>query len=735
MQQRRVVKYDALMLGFLAMGLQLELMRQFLSVCRGNELSIGLLLGIWLTWIAIGAFFANIICVKKKTPLFRFTGLFILTLYLGLCSLIGIKYMRVIMNVAVGEFVPLFSLGVYAAVFMSIPCLLCGAMFTLLTLHAMENSLPGEPAGFVYVFESLGSFIAGFMVTVLTPHTTPLSLFLLIGFIASISTLVINHKSWIAVLNLVMVLLLLLASPSLDAKMNRDYWQSFDDAFTLMDQDYTQYGEAAIVKWSDQLFYYFNGVKQTALVDSIEAQQLAALCMTQHPDPQRLCIIGGAMGGMPTAGSRFPVSTIDVLEIDKQAIELARKYLPKNEQRVWTSERVHLLYTDSRHFFRYSASKYDMILINMGHPATALTNRYYTLQHFNDLKAHLSEGGVLGICSFTAGSNFMGPELTSLNSSIYYTLKQCFKHVITIPGDAAHYFASNRDSVLSINANVLQKRYLGKTQLKYVYPQWFQYVFDQERIHSFKSNLTTFPFYRINTDFHPVAFLYDYLMWYKIEQKDSLNLKFLLNPPVFIVLSMILFVWLFFVLVLHSRRTAAISIFIIAVIIGYSAMVFDVVLILGFQTLFGNIYSWVGLIVALFMLGSSGASYLMNRYVDRFNMNILFLLLSGLVVYSLFLFVLLTRLSMPSPWLFIPIMLLSGGLTGAAFPVLCRIEYIYSGRHSSKIYTADLLGGMVGAILVSGYFIPILGFTLTLNTVLLLGSASVVILLVIKQYK
>ena len=705
------------------------LMRQFLSVCRGNETSYGLLLGIWLAWGALGTAAAR--HVFKKMSLSSAVTLLMTAVYSGFVSLVLIKFIRIFIHVTVGEFVSLFQLSVYASIFTSVPCLIGGFLFGFLTRHSVQVEVKGEAAGFVYIFESIGAFAAGILITLMAPFINPATLYLIIGLCVALLIAVMDRTSLSTVLNVCIILILLILSPAINNKLNTIYWNSFDEAFDLVEQEYTRYGEAAVVEWADELYYYFNGVKQTALVDSLTVQQLAALCIVQHPKPEKICLIGGSVSGLPTALLQLPGSQLDVLEIDKQAYEMVYRHLPEQEKKALDSDNISIIFDDARHYLK-SPSEYDMILINTGHPTTALSNRNFTLENFNLLKDHLANGGVLGVCSFTAGDNFMGKELLSLNSSLYHTLKQCFTNVIAIPGDAAHYFAS-QDSILSGDSHILSERYINHDMdLKFIYPQFFQYTVVPERLAFFQSLLSEFPDFIINTDFRPVAFLYDYLMRHKIEKNESLQMHKILNPPVFCILFLILSIWILTSLLFPSRALYKSSVFIIAVVVGYCAMVFDVVLILGFQTLYGNIYTWIGVLIAFFMIGSSSAAFWVNEFLSRINPTVVFLLLFAICLQTLIIYLLLHSM-IYSPFLFLPVMLISGGLIGGAFPLLCHFDFIFSGSQSSKIYTADLLGGMAGAVLVSAYFIPTLGFSQTLFIAALLSGTSCLVLFMAKR--
>jgi spermidine synthase len=80
--------------------------------------------------------------------------------------------------------------------------------------------------------------------------------------------------------------------------------------------------------------------------------------------------------------------------------------------------------------------------------------------------------------------------------------------------------------------------------------------------------------------------------------------------------------------------------------------------------------------------------------------------------------------------LVLPLMLLSGFLTGLQFPVAVRLCGGESSRSASFIYAADLggacLGGLAGGLLL----LPVLGFRAAVVLLLLLKTGSLIALLI-----
>ncbi|MCR5186437.1 MAG: fused MFS/spermidine synthase [Clostridia bacterium] len=151
-------------------------------------------------------------------------------------------------------------------------------------------------------------------------------------------------------------------------------------------------------------------------------------------DPQikDVAMIGGAAYCYPKyAISHYPKIKMDVIEIDKEITEIAKKYYYLNdvlETYNKESERLKLVNEDGRIFFNNNEKKYDAILNDAFSgevPARSLT----TIENIRNIKRSLNEGGLYlnNIVGSMSGDNsrFIKAEVN--------TIKKIFKNVYVIP--------------------------------------------------------------------------------------------------------------------------------------------------------------------------------------------------------------------------------------------------------------------------------------------------------------
>jgi len=177
---------------------------------------------------------------------------------------------------------------------------------------------------------------------------------------------------------------------------------------------------------------------------------------------------------------------------------------------------------------------------------------------------------------------------------------------------------------------------------------------------------------------------------------------------------------------------------------GFTLIGLEVLLLLGFQAIYGYVYHQLAIMIAAFMVGMAAGAWLASPGRDspasppsalaaRSEMGKLAALqvvaaLAPLLLY--FLFTVFARVASPfglfavSQIIFPALALVSGMLGGYQFPLASRVYF--AGREDSPrspgtLYGLDLLGACAGALLLSVYLFPVFGF---LRAALLMGAVN-----------
>jgi len=725
------------------MVVQIILLREFMAVFYGNELCIGLVLASWLFWVAIGSWLGSALLGRpfSSSPVF-FLLLQIFTYLTALAAIVMVKFVRPILHVPYAEFISLSELASFAFIALALPCLLIGLQFALLASLAAKDSLAkGDPSATVYAYESLGSMVSGLILTlaVIRWFSNITGLVLFAALILAVFAWVERSKIGWGAMAICLLLLVTPLSRYVESRLMNNYWQSMGTEITLLDWRHSRLGELAVVDWGGERNLYANGIKVTSLPDPIGSQALASLLMNQHPSPGSVLLIGGGLGGLAPELARYEDSEITYLELEASAFRLALAHLDSTSATKWQIPNLHIVHADGRFYLRQQSRKYDLIIVNIGRPASAASNRFYTREFFQLAKKRLRENGILALCQVPSSAEYMSRELLRLNSAIYQALKKEFTNILILPADEAIFLATDGPDQLQSNPAVLAQRYQERgIQCDYFFPQMFSQFILPDRIQYVRQVLERETSQRINQDFYPISYFADLVLWHKLVRGSNAFLSRLSEAGVsffLMPLAVLAPLWLVSAFLFrHARRTRTASVLLITAVIGFAGLAFNVLLILAYQTIFGYIYEQIGLALAAFMLGLAVASLVVNRFLPKLPLRLCLL--------AILLFVTVTALAMPamlvyvsnssSPLALFLLIVWSGAILGAAFPLLCQA---YSEAHNQKgfgsVYAADLLGGMLGSILLSGLMVPLLGFanTLALTALLTLAAAFGLILL------
>jgi spermidine synthase len=196
------------------------------------------------------------------------------------------------------------------------------------------------------------------------------------------------------------------------------------------------------------------------------------------------------------------------------------------------------------------------------------------------------------------------------------------------------------------------------------------------------------------------------------------------------------------------RRNATLGLCVAAM--GFTLLGLEVLLLLGFQALYGYVYQQLSILVAVFMVGMAAGAWLAlnkvralpaqckpvpalldpkmsaeTRRAWRFEFLRLALLqllaaLAPLLLYALFVLLegvrSLAALLTISQIVFPVLALIAGLMGGYQFPLASRIYFARadnSKRNPGMLYALDLLGACLGAVALSAYLLPVYGFLRT----------------------
>jgi len=716
---------------------QLALMRELLAAFSGNEMVLGVVLGLWLLLMGIGAWLGGLAAgLRRPTAL-----LAVLLLGTAIVPPVQVFLARALRNVVFvrGADVGLTqTLG--AAFVLLLPyCLAAGCALSLgCAILSRKQGVLGAGRG--YVADSAGSLAGGLLFSlVLVRSWDHIAILLWPALLNLAAAAALARKLRWPAAGLALGLLAAVVFLDPDGLSTRLEYRPQH----LLEQANSPYGKLVVVQAAGQLDFIENGVPLISTRDDQHLEETVHYALAQRPDARRVLLVSGGISGTAREILKYPLARVDYVELDPLILELGKRRLPEN----LADPRIHTFNTDGRLFIKRDAARlaeqavaarrvggaksrddagYDIIILDLPAPATVQLNRFFTVEFLGEAKQALAPQGVV---SFSLGQyeNYVSRDLARLLASAQKTVSACFKNTLVLPGGRVFFLASDGPLFPDV-ASRLERRGI-RTRL--VNRHYLDAMLAPDRMADVARAVAEPA--ALNQDFSPVLYFYHLRHW-----MSQFNLRF--GP-----LQAVLLLALGFYLV-RLRRGAY-----VLFASGFAASALELVLLLGFQVLCGSVYHQVGLIVTVFMLGlaagawqSSRASWLPrippppqgqgrgeaegttqgqsspqappSRVKPR-PARCLCLLAAAIAAYALGLPLVLpglgrlggTALALLAIKTAIAVLtFLLAALVGAQFPLANQLEAALPAG-LSRLYTADFVGASLGALLACALLIPLLG--------------------------
>jgi len=731
------------LIGFNAVVAQVVLMRGLLVLFYGNEVSLGIMLATWLLWTAAGSALMGRLLVgwNARRVLASLQVLIALAFPATIFALrAGKGLLQPVPGQVTGPGVMLATSLAALAPF----CLMSGALFAAGSrVYATDTGASTFSAtGSVYLLEAAGSGVGGllasvFLVRWLNPFEIAAVLALL-NLMAAICLLARGSK------RRAMAGLLLVAGfyvfPAASARLERLSLARLWRGFELVATRNSVYGNLAVVGTRGTRSLFENGLILFSVPDPLAAEEAVHYALLEHPAPVTLLLVGGGVNGSLAQALGHPsVRRVDYVELDPTVLELARKYFPEEWPRLEADPRVHVHSVDGRLFLKTTAQKFDVIIVNLPDPQTAQLNRFYTVEFFREAAEKLNAGGLLSF-QLRAAEDYISPELGEFLRCINRTLGEVFPEVRAIPGETVHFFAARQPGVLAAGPEELMARLRARNlHASYVREYYIPFRMMPDRMLQLEQQIHPERGAPVNRDFAPIAYYFDVVLW---STRFNVAYRTLFQSVARVDFQLVMGVGAVLLLAMvaggriarsHSRRPAAAGV--CAAAMGFTSMALEVLLLLGFQAIYGYVYHQLAIIIAAFMAGMALGSWSSLRQpASGGDMKTLaWLQVLGaalpLLAYGLFAWfaqfksgpglILVSKLVFPA-------LAVGCGLVGGyQFPIASRVFFQNrrEARSVGTVYALDLLGACAGALLPSIYLIPVFGLLRTALLILMVDLA------------
>jgi len=747
-----------LTMGLSGLTAQVLLLRELLIVFSGNELCIGIILANWLILEAFGCYFLGSRAERSENRLEAYTVIATIFSLSLLLAIYLIRILKGIIGLSIGEsigFVPML----FSSFLILLPvCVFHGALFPFsCRIYAMFSGQDASSAGRVYVYETVGTIIGGIVCTyLLIPY---LNTFLASAWIALFNLtvcLVLLAPSWKTGLYqksiLVVLSVLLFGSGFLvfggqADKLHRSSIKAQWKKQNIVHYQNSQYGNICVIEYQGQYTFFLDGIPAliTPVPDIPAVEEFVHLPLLAHPEPENLLVLSGGAGGIINEALKYPsIETVDYAELDPLLLDLVRKFPTPLTESELNDSRVAIQHVDGRLFLKATRKTYDLIFIGIQEPSSLQANRFFTEEFFSLTRERLNKGGIL-VLGLPGSLTFLNEELKNLNSCIFNTLERVFAQIRVIPGDGRNLFlaSDSREIAMIDRMQIIERLDQRQVQAEVVVPWHIE-----NKLHpgwqEWFSGVLAEGSRKINTDFTPLGLFYSISHWNALFAPSLRNLfsQFEKISIRKIILLFAIPLLVYFIFRSRGRRFFQGGIAFAILTTGFSGMIFDLMIIFAFQSLYGYVFAWVGLLVASFMAGAACGAMLTTTALERIkdSFQLLIKIDLGIICFAMgfpFVFIAANNyLGGPQAFtvfrmLFLAVSFVSGLLVGSQFPLanrLCLGNSTSFSKTAGMLYASDLLGGWLGGIVGAVILLPVLGLTGTCITVGLLKLTSFTVL-------
>jgi spermidine synthase len=674
---------------------QVVLLREILAFSQGNELVLGLGLGVWLCLTAAGS---GLGARVARHPEGAARALY------GLLSLAPLLYLGSLWCTQLGGADVLGGSPALHSVLLTLPVALlpaCG-LGGLAFAWASGAWLERDPAA-IYVAETAGAAVAGLVFHFLLGEWLPSVWILCVA--GGLCAAAGGQLGWprrgarALWLPLAATAISVLLAPKVAASVEAAHFPGEH----ILSMRPSRYGLLAVLARGPQRVFLQDGVLLFTSEDQIAAEETVHLPMLLHPAPRRVLLLGGGLGGGLVEAMKHRPDRIDYAEVDPAILDLAAQYANAETKAALADPRVRVSAADGRSLLRQARQAYDVILIQVPVPQNALLSRYATRECFEEARQALAPGGILALA--TPGSDtYLGDAAKQRHATIWAAVAAVFPHLGSSPGGETILWASPQpvDARPGLLVARLKERGLHLSQ---VGPTW---LFDRllPMNNASYQRAVKQASAAESRDFRPAVYLFGLL-----ETLQRFSPAFarrvlalaLVRGPWLAGGGVLLGVGLLLAL---ARRRPAVGFAVAAA--GAAGMSLQVVLLVAYQALRGHLYHGLGLLLAASMAGMAAGALATGRGSSR--KNALGLAVAGAASVAMMTAAglgIARGLPEMATATIVALLVAVGAGTGAVYPLAVRAA-ARTGA-GARMYAWDLVGAAAAALVTSLVGIPLLG--------------------------
>ena|GEM_PF-3247655 len=742
MSERLSRSLEFAFVGVASIFVQMIFIRRLIGLFGSSEILYALILTIWLVQTGFWSWCADLWrslsaeIVRRRLALLYGLLTMLFLYYPCLGSLKGLFFDNY------GP-VPLSHVAVFSFVVLILPTLFPGMAFAaLFRLRKADDS--DATVGEAYLFDSLGFAVAGAALTILfsvTGQDWALILLLASVAVARFTRLGLGNKA--RAIGILAFTLLCITSAFFIGKSILVWYgdrvegrECSDSYYYRVDESsestrmaaLSPYGHVEAVSDSLSLNIYYNSQRVSTFPDP-PTEELIAIPLAMCGDAGTVCVIGNSCDGKALFAAHDPTLEVIQVEPDPVLCNIFQRTLSDALVSPGAADRFSLAHADPVDFLHDLTQRCDLIYINYSHVTSVAEGVFYNREFFELARSKLSPGGVLAF-STQCGENFVQPERLEFIKNLYVTLTAAFPKAVILPGENAMLIGGMEQSRLTDDAyEILAALSAYQDRLTYVSEAYLP-----DRLSEFRRLKLDALLAEIDGEEVTAAKPGQHLLNTMIEMDkfsgiDSKILRQIRAMPGSITFAVAILP-LIMPLGFAFARSKRLNLLVPAFFAGWWGLSSEILLLVLYQSIAGNLYSRLGLLVGLFMLGIAAGAWAGER-VTQTRTGIVevlkYVLISGMLLalaMALLVPILLTDIDRRAvaEYMIYLLAVVSGVIPGGTFNLsVGRFAQLHEKESPGRFYGADLFGAALGGLVTTVLILPLLGIQAGFFVLALMG--------------
>lgn len=170
-------------------------------------------------------------------------------------------------------------------------------------------------------------------------------------------------------------------------------------------------------------------VQSTELDEGEYHEYTVQPAMFSHPNPQSALIIGGGEGATAREILKHKsIKRVVMVDIDREAVEFCKKYLPGWHKGAFSDRRMKLVYADARKYVEKTREKFDVVVVDLSEPvADGPAVFCYTKEFYTAIQKRLNPGGLVAV-----QTDVVSIDWIEFYPHLYKTLKDVYGEACTV---------------------------------------------------------------------------------------------------------------------------------------------------------------------------------------------------------------------------------------------------------------------------------------------------------------